>query len=113
MKVDLTPSISLTTKPDNERLRKPEIGNNGGIKLAGESQKQHEPVNPERPIPPVVLNHDEVRLQFRVDEESGEKIIQIFDSETGEMVRQIPPEELLRIMKTLRDLRGLLLSKVT
>tara|TARA_R110000782_G_scaffold124168_1_gene215706 strand:- start:632 stop:982 length:351 start_codon:yes stop_codon:yes gene_type:complete len=31
-------------------------------------------------------------LRFRVDMESGRSVIQVLDRETGEIVRQIPPE---------------------
>lgn len=31
-------------------------------------------------------------LRFQVDMESGRSVIQVLDSETGEIIRQIPPE---------------------
>ena len=37
------------------------------------------------------------QLQFTVDEESGRTIITVIDRESGKIVRQIPPEELLQI----------------
>lgn len=32
-------------------------------------------------------------LRFQVDMVSGRSVIQVFDRETGEMIRQIPPED--------------------
>ncbi len=32
-------------------------------------------------------------LRFQVNLKSGESVIQVLDSETGEIIRQIPPEE--------------------
>ena len=54
-----------------------------------------------------------MRLKFQSDEETGERVILLIDSETGEVVRQIPPEELLHVMKALRDLKGMLFSTIS
>lgn len=52
-------------------------------------------------------------LQFRVDESTGEMIVSICDSETGEVIRQVPGEEALRIAQSLEDrLSGILDEKV-
>lgn len=42
-------------------------------------------------------------LNFRVDESSGRTIITVINPETEEVVRQIPPEELLNMARTMRD----------
>ena len=42
-------------------------------------------------------------LQFTVDEDSGRTIITVIDSESGQVVRQIPSEELLQIAKSVAD----------
>jgi flagellar protein FlaG len=46
-------------------------------------------------------------LQFRVDDESGRVVVSVRDSETGELIRQIPNEEVLRIAQAIeqRDTR--------
>jgi flagellar protein FlaG len=38
-------------------------------------------------------------LQFSIDEESGRTIIRVIDAETEEVIRQLPPEELLQIAR--------------
>jgi flagellar protein FlaG len=40
-------------------------------------------------------------LQFSVDERSGKAVVRVVDSETGETIRQIPPEEVLAISRAL------------
>lgn len=50
-------------------------------------------------------------LQFTVDEYSGRTVIKVLDSETKEVIRQIPPEEMLRIASHL-SADGSLLLKV-
>jgi len=42
-------------------------------------------------------------LEFTVDEESGRTIITVIDSETDEVIRQIPPEDLLYMVKALQE----------
>ncbi len=49
-------------------------------------------------------------LNFSVDEESGEMVIKVIDSETDEVVRQIPSEEALRIARALDDGSGFLME---
>ena len=51
-------------------------------------------------------------LQFRLDESTGRMIVSICDSETGEVIRQVPGEEALRIAQDLENrLSGMLDEK--
>jgi flagellar protein FlaG len=51
-------------------------------------------------------------LKFRVDEQSDRVVIKVVDKETGETVREIPPEEMLAIADSIeRYQKGLLLSQ--
>ncbi|MCC5810652.1 MAG: flagellar protein FlaG [Ectothiorhodospiraceae bacterium] len=47
-------------------------------------------------------------LRFSVDENSGRTIITVLDSQTEEVVRQIPPEKLVAAAENIEHLRGLL-----
>lgn len=49
-------------------------------------------------------------LSFTVDKETDSTVIKIVDSETQEVVRQIPAEEQLRIASRIRKLLGLLID---
>lgn len=40
-------------------------------------------------------------LNFTVDEKSGEKIIQFVDSQSKEIIKQIPSEEMLRVISQI------------
>jgi flagellar protein FlaG len=52
-------------------------------------------------------------LQFRVDQGTGRLIVSICDAETGEVIRQVPGEEALRIAQNLESrLSGMLDEKV-
>jgi flagellar protein FlaG len=60
---------------------------------------------------PIVLDYAQVRLRFNKDEDTGVQVIQVVDADSGKLVRQIPPEELLNIAKALREIKGLMVSK--
>lgn len=51
-------------------------------------------------------------LRFQFDELSGRTIITVLDEETKEVVRQIPPPELLAITRRLEEQSGSLLDVV-
>lgn len=42
-------------------------------------------------------------LSFRVDEQSGRDVVTIYEAETGDIIRQIPDEEMLEILRRLRE----------
>lgn len=48
-------------------------------------------------------------LQFRIDQSSGKAIAQVIDTETGDVVRQIPSEEMVAIAKAMDRMQGLML----
>jgi flagellar protein FlaG len=50
-------------------------------------------------------------LNFAMDEKLGRPIISVKNSETGEVVRQIPNEVVVRIAHGIEDLKGLLHNK--
>jgi flagellar protein FlaG len=51
-------------------------------------------------------------LKFRVDDQTERVVVKVVDKETGETVREIPPEEVLAIAESIeRYQRGLLLSQ--
>ncbi len=50
-------------------------------------------------------------LHFSVDESLGRTVIEVIDSSSHEVIRQIPTEEALRIAKALDKLKGLLLQQ--
>lgn len=42
-------------------------------------------------------------LAFSVDKETGRTIVKVYDSETKELIRQIPPEETVKLAQTLDE----------
>lgn len=50
-------------------------------------------------------------LKFSVDADTKAVVVKVIDRETGEVVRQIPAEEALRIKHALHQLQGLLIGE--
>lgn len=50
------------------------------------------------------------KIAFELDKETGKTILKIIDSQTNEVIRQIPPEEFLRISKRISELLGLIIN---
>ncbi|WP_233270154.1 flagellar protein FlaG [Stutzerimonas stutzeri] len=47
-------------------------------------------------------------LSFSVDDSTGDVVVRVVDGETGNIVRQIPSEEILRLTERLDEMRSLL-----
>lgn len=50
-------------------------------------------------------------LQFSLDNETGKTVVRVTDAESGEVIRQIPSEELIAIAKSIDKMQGLLLRQ--
>ena len=50
-------------------------------------------------------------LAFTIDDSTGKTIVSITDAETGEMIRQIPSEEMLEIARSFDKVQGMLLRQ--
>lgn len=50
-------------------------------------------------------------IQFSVDVDSKKTIIKVIDANTGEVIRQMPPDEMMRLVKRLDELDGLLVRE--
>ena len=51
------------------------------------------------------------QLRIETDKDTGIRVVKIVDSETKEVIRQIPPEYVLKIAKYIDELTGVLFEK--
>ncbi|ABM61292.1 flagellar protein FlaG [Halorhodospira halophila] len=49
-------------------------------------------------------------LEFRVDDATGKTVVTVYVRGTDDVVRQIPPEEMLAIAARMREVQGLLFN---
>lgn len=59
-----------------------------------------------------VLRQANRNLEFSVDDETKRVVVKVVDTETGELIRQLPSEETLAISRAIGEIqRGLLLRQ--
>lgn len=49
-------------------------------------------------------------LAFSVDEGTGRNVIKVINSDTEEVIRQIPPENMLKLIGNMKNVMGMLLD---
>lgn len=57
------------------------------------------------------LQKADVELQMEVDSDLNRVIVKIVDGQSGQLIRQIPAEDVVNLAKELKGLNGLLLQK--
>jgi flagellar protein FlaG len=56
------------------------------------------------------LSEFHVNLNFEVSNETGQVVVKVINTDTKEVIRQIPPEDLLKVRDKLEELRGVLFA---
>jgi flagellar protein FlaG len=57
------------------------------------------------------LQHVEPRIELSVDKELNQIIVRVFDKESGDLIRQIPSEEILKLDRFFADQSGLFVEE--
>ncbi|WP_456384397.1 flagellar protein FlaG [Desulfolithobacter sp.] len=52
-------------------------------------------------------------VRFEKDSDINELIVKVVDQDTNEVIRQIPPEELVNLSKHLQELRGNIVNTIS
>jgi flagellar protein FlaG len=56
------------------------------------------------------LTHD-VNVKFSVHQASGQVLVAVTDEDTGEIIRQIPSEEMVKLSMNLEEMMGLIFDQ--
>ena len=106
---NVKPAKDAEGKEVNKRLQAEVTDANSDNKLAEDGKKE---------IDTAVENVNDFfqtvnrTLEFKLDEDSETMVVQVTDSETKEVVRQIPSEEFLQLAQRLEEFRGLLFEEI-
>lgn len=75
---------------------------------ASSEQVEKKQIQPEEMLQQIkALTEDGLySVRFENDNEADELVVKVVDSKTDEVIRQIPPEELLHLTERLQELRG-------
>ncbi len=49
-------------------------------------------------------------VRFEMNKDTNELVINLIEAETGDVIRQIPPEEIVNLREYMQDLKGNILS---
>ena len=52
-------------------------------------------------------------VDFQIEQDSNQVIVKVVNKETGETVRQLPPEEVLRLRESLTEFKGQLVEEIS
>ncbi|WP_407691964.1 flagellar protein FlaG [Pseudomonas tructae] len=106
-----------TVKPVEQTAERPAIKPVEGVKPAKEATERAEGgVSEAEKVKSAVkeiekfLASSRRNLEFSTDEESGRIVVKVIASETGELIRQLPSEEALKIAHSLSDVNSLLFN---
>ena len=97
-------ATSVETRPENVQQTGNAQEQTQRVPSAGELQKALEEV--EKAVAPMAQS-----LQFSLDKDSGKTVVKVMDTDTNEVIRQIPSEEVLAISKAVDKLKGLLIKQ--
>lgn len=50
-------------------------------------------------------------INFRVDDDNGRTVIKIMDKQTSELIKQIPSEDILRLINSMQNMQSLLFEE--
>ena len=54
----------------------------------------------------MIINGQGLGLKFFYDRDAGVRIIQVVDEESGDIIRQIPPDEVVNFMRQFSESKG-------
>jgi flagellar protein FlaG len=72
---------------------------------------QDEPARTARPRAEPTPSSNNSRLRYEVDHDLHRLVVKVLNGESCDLVRQIPPEEVLRVAKFLQDNPGRLIDE--
>ena len=55
-----------------------------------------------------MLEQTNVGLQYRVDDNTGDVVVSVINRDTGDVIRQLPPEQILKMRQQLQELMGVM-----
>ena len=79
--------------------------------LLGPGQNQSAGGDDSKAPVPLLVNGLGLGLKFSLDKETDTRVIEVIDLKSGEVVRQIPPKEVLNFLREVRDSKGVFVSR--
>ncbi|NLI15035.1 MAG: flagellar protein FlaG [candidate division Zixibacteria bacterium] len=58
-----------------------------------------------------IARENQFNLKFSIDDKSNTVIVQVIEKNSGKLIRQIPPQEILKLRQRISDLLGMIYDK--
>lgn len=100
---NLSGSTAVAGSPRQESSKSPEV-------VADTSQNEVQTLDQAVESLQKLADMSHRNLDFSIDEGSGQTVVKVVASDTGEVIRQIPSEVALKLAQSLKDADGLLFN---
>ena len=57
------------------------------------------------------VGSEDVRLSYSVNQPTGEVVVTVIDGQSGKVIREIPPQEVLALAESMREFESIFLNK--
>lgn len=108
MNIDAVKTIDTAQPLVNKSFNESSRGRQDSDTFSSNEQVEKKQIQPEELLQQIKsLTEDGLySVRFENDSQADELVVKVVDRETDEVIRQIPPEELINLTQRLEDLRG-------
>jgi flagellar protein FlaG len=102
-KIQTSVQQNKTPTETKKEIRKEETSSSEGVAAPEDLERTVTELNKK-------LANEELRVAFSMDQDSGNFVVKIHDSQTGELVRQIPSKETLKFAQNVEKGIGIIVD---
>lgn len=115
MNIEAVSTTNVVQPRNSEASAKVDLKRQAAQQEAPSSAPEESKAQPEELLNQIKAITEEGLYSVRFERDSGseELVVKIVDSDTDEVIRQIPPEELLNLSKQLKELSGNIINTVS
>ena len=108
----LQPTLNMPTSQNAQQIAGPRNASSDSMpeSKVGQHPKTELPIDKAVDKIKETVSNLAQSLQFSIDEDTGKTVVKVMDSQTQEIIRQIPSKEAISIARTLDKVQGLLLN---
>ena len=104
----------LPTEREITRIDRKKVNAEGDVEEAVKGEKYPDSSRMTELVADVQENLNmgyDVDLQFSIHEASGELMVTVIDASTGEVIREVPPSEILELASKIEEMIGLIFDQ--
>ena len=101
-------SVGSKSRADTQRIASASVESTPRVTEAPAASDSVESLSKAVEILNETLSRDPVALRFTIDETLNRPVVSVVSEKTGEVIHQLPQEEVIRAVKNLDQMRGIL-----